>query len=127
MYIYMAEMYLIQLCNVIRSVLEAIGKPLRKSNVNFATCVRLSEWNSPVRGIVYWLFYSNLSPNSVWLKCDKNNRTLYDKVLRVGRSGDRIPVGANFLHPSRPALRPTPSPIQWVPGYSRGKSSWAWR
>jgi hypothetical protein len=79
------------------------------------------------RGIVYWVFYLNLSPNSDGLKSHKNNRTLRDKVLRVGRSGDRIPVGANFLHPSRPAVRPTPSPIQWVPGYARGISSRAWR
>jgi hypothetical protein len=28
--------------------------------------------------------------------------------------------GQDFLHLSRPALRPTQSPVQWVPGISRG-------
>ena len=33
-----------------------------------------------------------------------------------GRSGDRIPVRRDFLHPSRPTLEPTQPHIQWVPG-----------
>ena len=28
--------------------------------------------------------------------------------------------GRDFLHLSRPALRPTQPPVQWIPGLSRG-------
>jgi hypothetical protein len=34
--------------------------------------------------------------------------------------------GRDFSHTSRPALRPTQPPVQWVPGLSRGKAAGAW-
>ena len=40
--------------------------------------------------------------------------------LRAGRSRDRIPVGRDFP-PSKPALRPTQLPVQWVRVFSGGK------
>jgi len=41
---------------------------------------------------------------------------------RYGLDGPGIEsrLGQDFPHPSRPALRPTQAPIQWLPGLSRG-------
>jgi len=33
----------------------------------------------------------------------------------------------DFSHLSRPALRPTQPPTQWVPGLTEGKAAGAWR
>jgi len=48
------------------------------------------------------------------------SRKLCLSTLRVGRSGERIQMGRDFPHPSKPDLRPTQPPILLVPGLSRG-------
>jgi len=45
----------------------------------------------------------------------------------VLRSGGRLPVGWDFLHRSRPVLRPTQPLLQWVLGFfPGGKAAGAW-
>jgi hypothetical protein len=48
---------------------------------------------------------------------------------RFGLDGPMIESrwGRNFPHPSRPALGPTQSPVQWYRTFSRGKAAGAWR
>jgi len=41
-------------------------------------------------------------------------------AYRLDSPGIESQWGQDFLHLSRPALRPTQPPVQWVPGLSRG-------
>ena len=41
-------------------------------------------------------------------------------AYRLDGPGIESPWGRDFPHLSRPALRPTQPPVQWVPGLSRG-------
>jgi hypothetical protein len=50
--------------------------------------------------------------------------TQYSNWLQTGRSGIESQWGQDFSHMSRPALRPTQPPEQWVLGLSRSKNSW---
>jgi hypothetical protein len=45
---------------------------------------------------------------------------IHSDLLRTGGFGVRTPVRARFSAPSRPALRPTQSPAQWVRGLFPG-------
>jgi hypothetical protein len=60
------------------------------------------------------------------LRCLTRILSRYSDWLRAGLSGGRIPVGRDFSYTSRPALGPIYSPVQWVPGLSRGDGAWCW-
>ena len=73
----------------------------------------------------YWIFpdvflLTRHSTGLHYIYSGPVQRIRYNDSLPAGRSGDHIPVKARF---STPVPRgPTQSPIQWVPGLSRGKS-----
>ena len=48
--------------------------------------------------------------------------------FELNSSGFELGRGGDIQHPSRPALRPTQPPIQWLPGpLPGGKAAGAWR
>ena len=72
------------------------------------------------------------SPYVLMVRClFKNSNKSVSAVgiaTRYGLDGPGIESrwGRDFPHPSRPAMGPTQSPTQWVPGLSRGKAAGAW-
>jgi len=79
--------------------------------------------------------------NCVKIKINNNNNNSYSKnnmsrdssvgiATRYGLGGPGIESrwGRDFPHLSRPALRPTQTHIEWVPGlFHGGKTAGAWR
>jgi len=83
---------------------------------------------------IYWQIYchhESLKLNSIkhWIENEcEGYRSQYSDSLRAGRSGDRMPVGRDIPHPSRPALGTIQSAVQLVLGLSpEGKAVWLWR
>ena len=67
--------------------------------------------------------FSSLANRFTFLQVAERDRdSSVGIATRYGLDGPDIefPWGRDFPHPSRPALRPTQPPIQWVPGLSRG-------
>jgi len=57
-----------------------------------------------------------------WFLMDlMEQQTMDSDCLRAGRSGDRIPVGRDFPHQSRPALIPTQPPVNGYRVFPGGK------
>jgi hypothetical protein len=67
---------------------------------------------------------------STWIRKNRRSRDgTVGVATRYGLDGLGIKsqCGRVFLHPSRPALGPIQSPIQWVPSLSWVKAAGAWR
>jgi hypothetical protein len=66
--------------------------------------------------------------HEVWYKyCAPGQLSRYNPSVRVGRSGDRIRVGARFSAPVQTGMDPTEPPIQWVSGlFPGGKAAGVW-
>jgi hypothetical protein len=67
--------------------------------------------NDPLAFLIYFLYFKNCGPGSV-----------VGIATAYGLDGPAIESrwGRDFLHLSRPALRTTQPPVQWVSGLSRG-------
>jgi len=52
-------------------------------------------------------------------------REKFATLVQTDGPGIESRLGRDFPHPSRPALRPTQSPVQWAPGLSGGKAAGA--
>jgi len=83
---------------------------------------------------IYWQIYCNNGPLKLismkhWIENEcEGYRSQYSDSLRAGRSGDRMPMGRDIPHPSRPALGTIPSVVQLVLGLSpEGKATGLWR
>ena len=80
-----------------------------------------------------FLIVSLLKIGTVFLTCKKLAGVVYSlsDSVQAGRSADRISGrrggGRDFAHPSRPALRPALSPVQWVLGlFPVGEAAGGW-
>jgi len=88
---------------------------------------RRSSWNLFVAGVPDFGRNRNMPRN--FSKGPKHQIVPGDSVGSYGLEGPEIESRCrrNFLHPSRPALGSTQSPIQWVLGlFARGKAAGAW-
>jgi hypothetical protein len=93
-----------------------------KSNVGVRNWVPSVSWCDPLCSVLHASCLHKAHPASwsngvfMWRYPICMSDSVVGMATRYGLVGDRIPVGAKFCNPSRLALGPTQSPIEWVPG-----------
>jgi hypothetical protein len=87
--------------------------------VQSATANRQVRWNQDLNN-------NSPVPSSYWAGIAQSVKRLAADSKVQGSNPQKIPVGRDFSHPFRPALRLTQSPVQWYLVFYGDKANGAW-